>query len=90
MNLPSPTRHSICRTVLGSPCSSRAKLRIPFPAGQQDKAVAEHLEKAAKEDMERYMKGGDEDEAMLTKLRAELHAEKHEVEMAPAVEGTMT
>ena len=52
--------------------------------------MAEHLEQAAKEDMEKYMKGGDEDEAMLTKLRAELHAEKHEIEMAPAVEGTMT
>jgi len=58
-------------------------------AGQQDKAVEEHLEKAAHEDMAKYMKGGDEDEEMLAKLKAELHAEKHEVEMAPAVEGSM-
>ena len=52
--------------------------------------MEEHLEKAAQQDMGKYLKGGDEDEEMLTKLRAELHAEKHEVEMAPAVEGTMT
>lgn len=39
--------------------------------------------------MAKYMKGGDEDEEMLAKLKAELHAEKHGVEMAPAVEGSM-
>lgn len=65
-------------------------LRTDVSAGQQDKAVEEHLEKAAQQDLDKYLKGGDEDEEMLTKLRAELHAEKHEVEMAPAVKGTMT
>ena len=59
-------------------------LRRHFPAGQQDKAVEEHLQKAAQQDLDKYLKGGDEDEEMLTKLRAELHAEKHEVEMAPS------
>ena len=58
-------------------------------AGQVDKKVQEHLEKTAEQDLEKHTGGGDEDEEMLAKLRAELHAEKNHVETAPAVEGTM-
>lgn len=58
-------------------------------AGESDKAVAEHLDQSAQQDMEKYLKGGDEDDEMLAKLRAELHAEQSEVELAPAVEGSM-
>ena len=58
-------------------------------AGQTDKKVQEHLEKTAEQDLERHTGGGDEDDEMLAKLRAELHAEKNHVETAPAVEGNM-
>ncbi len=58
-------------------------------AGQVDKKVQEHLEKTAEQDLERHTGGGKEDDEMLAKLRAELHAEKNHVETAPAVEGNM-
>ena len=51
--------------------------------------MEEHLDQSAQQDMEKYLKGGDEDDEMLAKLRAELHAEQSEVELAPAVEGSM-
>ena len=58
-------------------------------AGQVDKKVQEHLEKTAEQDLDRHTGGGKEDDEMLAKLRAELHAEKNHVETAPAVEGVM-
>ena len=58
-------------------------------AGQVDKKVQEHLEKTAEQDLERHTGGGKEDDEMLAKLRAELHAEKNHVETAPAIEGNM-
>ena len=58
-------------------------------AGQTDMKVQEHLEKTAEQDLERHTGGGNEDDEMLAKLRAELHAEKNHVETAPAVEGNM-
>ena len=51
--------------------------------------MQEHLEKTAEQDLERHTGGGKEDDEMLAKLRAELHAEKNHVETAPAVEGNM-
>ena len=76
--------------LCGSPaCVCRMQGALWRCAGQKDEKVQEHLEKIAEQDLEKHTGGGDEDDEMLAKLRAELHAEKNHVETAPAVEGTM-
>ena len=51
--------------------------------------MKEHLNEATEQDMEKYKKGGDSDDEMMAKLKAELHAEKNEISVAPAVEGSL-
>ena len=82
-----PCWHVRARTILL--VSASCKLYCRRCAGQKDKKVQEHLEKTAQQDLQRHTGGGDEDDEMLAKLRAELHAEKNDVETAPAVEGNM-
>ena len=60
-----------------------------FPAGELDGKVNQELDKAVEHELEEaeHFKGNDEDAKLVEKLRAELHAEKHDLPVEPAATG---